>query len=110
MFEVMLPSPARVRFAPSPSGKLHLGNARTTVVNWLFARSRGGAVILRVEDSDPEQRVPDALRSLYQSLRWLGLDWDEGPECGGDAGPHLQSARVRSTPTFSSVWRRDAPT
>lgn len=87
-------SPARVRFAPSPTGYLHIGGARTALFNWLFARHTGGQFILRIEDTDRNRFVPDSLADIMTSLRWLGLDWDEGPEIGGPYGPYFQSERL----------------
>jgi glutamyl-tRNA synthetase len=84
----------RVRFAPSPTGYLHLGNARTALFNWLFARQKGGVFVLRVEDTDIERSREEYERNLLQDLRWLGLDWDEGPDVGGDYGPYRQSERL----------------
>ncbi len=86
----------RVRFAPSPTGFLHMGGSRTALLNWLFARHEGGSFILRIEDTDRERSTPEYLNAILQDLRWLGLDWDEGPECGGDFGPYLQSERSGS--------------
>ena len=83
----------RVRFAPSPSGPLHVGNARTALFNWLLARSRGGTFVLRIEDTDAARSTPEAERQALADLRWLGLDWDEGIEAGGDYGPYRQSER-----------------
>ncbi len=85
--------PARVRFAPSPSGHLHVGNARTALFNWLFARGRAGAFILRIEDTDAERSTASSESSILEDLRWLGLDWDEGPDRGGPHGPYRQSER-----------------
>lgn len=86
--------PVRVRMAPSPTGYFHLGSARTALFNWLYARHTGGAFILRIEDTDRTRYVPDALEDAMASLRWLGLDWDEGPEVGGAYGPYFQSERL----------------
>src|ERR1700720_3387518 len=72
-------APPRVRIAPSPTGYLHVGTARTALFNWLFARRQGGTFILRIEDTDVERHVPEAVEGIQRSLRWLGLDWDEGP-------------------------------
>src|SRR5580765_6882738 len=72
-------SSIRVRFAPSPTGYLHIGGARTALFNWLFARHHGGVFILRVEDTDRERSTPESIRAIVDSMRWLGLDWDEGP-------------------------------
>lgn len=86
--------PVRVRYAPSPTGFPHIGNIRTALFNWLFARHTGGTFILRIEDTDQERKVEGALEAIMSSLRWLGLDWDEGPEVGGKYGPYLQSQRL----------------
>ncbi len=86
-------APIRVRFAPSPTGYLHVGGARTALFNWLFARHHGGKFILRIEDTDRARHSEDAVQIIYDGLRWLGLDWDEGPEIGGDYGPYFQSER-----------------
>lgn len=87
-------APVRVRFAPSPTGHLHIGGARTAIYNWAFARHHGGAFILRIDDTDPERSTDENTAAILRSLRWLGLDWDEGPEAGGDAGPYFQTQRV----------------
>lgn len=84
----------RVRLAPSPTGYLHVGGARTALFNWLFARSKGGKFILRIEDTDRRRYQEGALIEIFESLRWLGLDWDEGPEAGGEYGPYFQSERT----------------
>ena len=84
----------RVRFAPSPTGQPHIGNIRTVVFNWLFARQHGGQFIIRVEDTDRTRYVPDAVNVIFNSLHWLGLDWDEGPDVGGPYGPYVQSERL----------------
>ncbi|MDO8635772.1 MAG: glutamate--tRNA ligase [Dehalococcoidia bacterium] len=86
--------PVRVRYAPSPTGFPHIGNIRTALFNWLFARHTGGTFILRIEDTDQERKVEGALEAIMSSLRWLGLDWDEGPEVGGKYGPYFQSQRL----------------
>ncbi len=86
--------PVRVRMAPSPTGYFHLGSARTALFNWLYARHTGGRFILRIEDTDRTRFVPDSLQDIMDSLRWLGLDWDEGPEVGGPYGPYFQSERL----------------
>ncbi|MES2571854.1 MAG: glutamate--tRNA ligase family protein [Verrucomicrobiota bacterium] len=86
-------SQVRVRFAPSPTGMLHVGGARTALFNWLYARHTGGKFILRIEDTDRARHVEDAVRVILDGLRWLGLDWDEGPEAGGAHGPYFQSQR-----------------
>lgn len=84
----------RVRFAPSPTGFLHVGNARTALFNWLFARQNNGVFILRVEDTDVERSREEYEKRLLENLRWLGLDWDEGPDVGGQFGPYRQSLRL----------------
>ena len=84
----------RVRFAPSPTGYLHIGGARTALFNWLYARRHGGAFILRIEDTDVERSSADMTTGILDSLRWLGLDWDEGPIVGGPHAPYLQSERL----------------
>ncbi len=86
-------SDVRVRFAPSPTGFFHIGSARTALFNWLYARHVGGAFILRIEDTDKARNTAESLRVLIDGMRWLGLDWDEGPEVGGDRGPYFQSER-----------------
>lgn len=83
----------RFRFAPSPTGPIHLGNLRTALFNWLAARSTGGIFILRIEDTDPERSLEEYERAIYDALLFLGLDWDEGPDTGGDFGPYRQSER-----------------
>ncbi|MCC7010474.1 MAG: glutamate--tRNA ligase [Acidobacteria bacterium] len=87
-------SSVRVRFAPSPTGYLHIGGARTALFNWLYARRHGGTFILRIEDTDVERSSADMTAGILESLRWLGLDWDEGPLVGGPHGPYLQSERL----------------
>ena len=83
----------RVRFAPSPTGYLHVGGARTALFNWLFARRNGGTFVLRIEDTDAERSSPEMVEAVLDGLRWLGLDWDEGPGVGGAYGPYSQSER-----------------
>lgn len=85
--------PVRVRFAPSPTGELHIGGARTAIYNWAFARAMGGTFILRIEDTDPERSTEENKQVILRSMKWLGLDWDEGPEVGGEFGPYLQTER-----------------
>jgi glutamyl-tRNA synthetase len=84
----------RVRFAPSPTGYLHVGGARTALFNWLWARRHGGTFILRVEDTDQDRSTKEAEAAIFEGLRWLGLDWDEGPEVGGPHGPYFQMERL----------------
>ena len=96
--EGMLPV---VRFAPSPTGYLHVGGARTALFNFLFARHHGGKFILRIEDTDQKRFQAEALQEIFTSLKWLGLQWDEGPEAGGERGPYFQSQRT-------ALYRRHA--
>ncbi|HEY4661986.1 MAG TPA: glutamate--tRNA ligase [Terriglobales bacterium] len=90
----MAKTPVRVRFAPSPTGHLHVGNARTALFNWLFARQQGGAMVLRIEDTDVDRSEARFEDQLIADLTWLGLDWDEGPDVGGGYGPYRQSDRL----------------
>jgi glutamyl-tRNA synthetase len=83
----------RVRFAPSPTGHLHVGGARTALYNYLYARKSGGAFVLRVEDTDAQRSTRESYEGILSGMRWLGLDWDEGPDIGGSFGPYMQSAR-----------------
>ena len=87
-------SEVRVRFAPSPTGYLHIGGVRTALYSWLWARQHGGTFILRIEDTDRERSTEESIQIVLESMRWLGLDWDEGPEVGGDHGPYVQSERL----------------
>lgn len=87
-------SNVRVRFAPSPTGMLHVGGARTAIFNWAFARAQGGEFILRIEDTDEARSTEENTQIILRAMRWLGLDWDEGPEVGGDAGPYFQTERM----------------
>ena len=84
----------RVRFAPSPTGKLHIGGARTAIYNWAFARANDGVFILRIDDTDPTRSTDENTQIILRAMRWLGLDWDEGPEVGGDFGPYWQTERI----------------
>lgn len=84
----------RVRFAPSPTGSLHIGGAHTALFNWLYARRNGGSFILRIEDTDMERSTKEYEQSILDGMRWMGLDWDEGPDKGGDFGPYRQSERM----------------
>ena len=90
----MTASRIRVRFAPSPTGELHVGNARTALFNWLFARHHGGVFVLRIEDTDRSRTTKAFEENLLDELRWLGIDWDEGPGVGGDHGPYHQTDRL----------------
>ena len=87
-------TPVRVRFAPSPTGKLHVGGARTAIFNWAFARANNGTFILRIDDTDPARSTEENTQIILRAMRWLGLDWDEGPEVGGDFGPYKQMERL----------------
>jgi glutamyl-tRNA synthetase len=112
-----------VRLAPSPTGYMHVGTARTALFNWLYARHTGGTFVLRVEDTDRSRFVPEALDDLEEGLAWLHLDPDEGPRQGGGHGPYFQSERLPryqsaagellATPTAASAapsgWSRSAP-
>jgi glutamyl-tRNA synthetase len=93
----------RGRFAPSPTGPLHLGNARTALLSWLAARATGGAYLMRVEDLDGPRVRPGLEARILEELRWLGLDWDEGPDVGGPAGPYRQSERL---PRYAAALER----
>jgi glutamyl-tRNA synthetase len=84
----------RVRFAPSPTGFLHIGGLRTALYNYLFARHHGGQFILRIEDTDQERTVPGAVENIIEMLSWAGLEFDEGPHVGGPYGPYVQSQRL----------------
>ena len=84
----------RVRFAPSPTGALHIGGARTALFNWLFARHHSGKFILRIEDTDRERSTLESNKAIFQGLEWLGLDWDEGPNVNGPFGPYYQTERL----------------
>lgn len=89
-----MPEKVRVRFAPSPTGSLHIGGARTALFNLLYARHNNGTFVLRIEDTDTERSTEESTSQIIRSLKWLGLDWDEGPEKGGDFGPYFQSERL----------------
>src|SRR5512142_3185523 len=84
----------RLRFAPSPTGYLHIGGARTALFNWLWARRTGGTFVLRIEDTDQGRSTKEAEAAIFDAMRWLGLDWDEGPEVGGPHGPYFQMQRL----------------
>ncbi|MEE2885954.1 MAG: glutamate--tRNA ligase [Planctomycetota bacterium] len=84
----------RLRFAPSPTGPLHIGGARTAIYNWAAARAMGGRFLLRIEDTDQARSTDESLHNILEAFRWLGIDWDEGPEVGGDCGPYHQSQRL----------------
>src|SRR6476661_5865301 len=90
----LMASGPRVRFAPSPTGYLHIGGARTALFNWLWARQQKGTFILRMEDTDQERSTPQSVQAILDGLKWLGIDWDEGPEVGGKYGPYFQTQRL----------------
>lgn len=91
----------RVRFAPSPTGYLHIGGVRTALFNWLHARQSGGKFVLRIEDTDQERSTPESVQVILDSMKWLGLDWDEGPEVGGPHGPYFQMQRLGTYKEFA---------
>ena len=92
----------RVRFAPSPTGQLHVGNARTALFNWLLAHGKDGTFILRIEDTDAERSTRESELSILDDLRWLGLDWDEGPDVEGPHGPYRQSERLHLYASYAN--------
>src|SRR5882672_1506518 len=92
----------RVRFAPSPTGQLHVGNARTALFNWLLAHGKDGTFILRIEDTDAERSTRESEAGILRDLRWLGLDWDEGPDVGGARGPYRQSERLHLYQSYAA--------
>ena len=92
----------RVRFAPSPTGQLHVGNARTALFNWLLAHGHDGTLILRIEDTDAERSTRESEAGILEDLRWLGLDWDEGPDVGGPHGPYRQSERLHLYASYAN--------
>ena len=96
----------RVRFAPSPTGFFHIGSARTALFNWLNAKHTGGTFILRIEDTDQERNREEYLNILKDGMRWLGLDWDEGPDVGGDYGPYFQSERADIYKQYLEILRQ----
>src|ERR1700752_115957 len=95
----------RVRFAPSPTGYLHVGGARTALFNWLYARRLGGVLVLRIEDTDAERSSDAMVDGILDGLRWLGLDWDEGPKIGGPYGPSFPSQRIDRSPQGGGALR-----
>src|SRR6476660_8650838 len=92
----------RVRFAPSPTGQLHVGNARTALFNWLLARGQRGTFILRIEDTDAERSTRESEAAILEDLHWLGLDWDEGPDVDGRHGPYRQSERLHLYQSYAA--------
>jgi glutamyl-tRNA synthetase len=99
----LAPEDVRVRFPPSPTGNLHVGNVRSALFNWVFARHYGGRFVLRIEDTDQARHSEESVEYLLQSLRWLGIDWDEGPEVGGPHAPYRQSERFD---VYADIARR----
>ena len=93
----------RVRFAPSPTGDPHVGNIRSALFNWLYARHTGGVFVLRIEDTDQNRKVEGAVEAIYESLNWMGLDWNEGPDVGGPFGPYVQSERI---PLYQDIAKK----
>jgi glutamyl-tRNA synthetase len=91
----------RVRFAPSPTGYLHIGGVRTALYNWLWARQTKGTFILRIEDTDTERSTAESTQVIFDAMKWLGLDWDEGPGIGGPNGPYFQTERVEIYKEFA---------
>lgn len=96
--------PVRVRFAPSPTGDLHVGNIRTALFDWAYARHTGGKLIFRIEDTDTERVTDQYIKAAIETLKWLGLNWDEGPEVGGEYGPYLQSQRLEIYATWAQKF------
>ena len=100
-------SSIRVRFAPSPTGTLHVGGARTALFNWLYARAQKGTFVLRIEDTDQERSTEESHQQILRAMDWLGLDWDEGPGKGGDFGPYIQSERLDIYREFTQRLREE---
>ena len=99
--------PVRVRFAPSPTGDLHVGNIRTALFDWAYARHTGGTFIFRIEDTDKDRVTDEYIQAAADTLKWLGLTWDEGPEVGGPYGPYLQSERLDIYATWAAKFLAD---
>ena len=101
--------PVRVRFAPSPTGSLHVGGARTALFNWLLARNTGGTFVLRLEDTDRERSTPESEAEILRALRWMGLDWDEGPYRQSERDEVYRAAveRLRATGAVYPAWETD---
>jgi glutamyl-tRNA synthetase len=93
--------------APGPTGPFHFGRTRAAILNWLFARHHGGTFILRIEDTDQKRSRPEYLTTILESLRWLGLDWDEGPDVGGPFGPYFQMGRLDTYREYADQLIRD---
>ena len=100
---ISIRKPVRVRFAPSPTGYLHVGSARTAFFNWLFAKKNDGVFILRIEDTDIERHMEETIELIMGSLDWLGITWDEGPDTGGDYGPYRQSERKQTYKEYAGM-------
>ena len=100
------PTDVRVRFPPSPTGNLHVGNVRSALFNWAFARHYGGTLVLRIEDTDLARHSEEAVDYLMRSLAWLGIGWDEGPGVGGPHAPYRQSLRVKPTALHEAAIER----
>jgi glutamyl/glutaminyl-tRNA synthetase len=99
----------RVRFAPSPTGHLHVGGARTALYNFLYARKNHGVFVLRIEDTDAARSTRESYEGILRGLRWLGLEWDEGPDVGGEYGPYLRTgSSAKGRPTAVSAPRRSS--
>ena len=96
----------RTRFAPSPTGYLHVGGARTALFNWLFARKNDGKFVLRIEDTDEKRNSPEAMQAIYEGLNWLDLNWDEGPNMGGVSVPTCKASERKSIGSTSPSWRQ----
>ena len=99
----------RTRFAPSPTGYLHIGGVRTALFNWLFARQHGGQFLLRIDDTDQQRNVAESLQPILDGFRWLGIDWDEGPEVGGPYEPYFQSQRQAAISSRRRPAARERP-
>ena len=97
----------KLRIAPSPTGSLHIGNARTALFNWLYAKANGGTFVVRIDDTDIERSTEEFQKDILENLRWLGLDWDEGVEVGGEHGDYKQSSRFDSCLLYTSPSPRD---
>ena len=94
----------RTRFAPSPTGDLHVGNIRTALFDWAYARHTGGKLIFRIEDTDRDRVTDEYIAAAIETLKWLGINWDEGPEVGGPHGPYLQSQRLEIYSHWAKIF------
>src|SRR2546429_5572980 len=104
-----MPSNLRVRFAPSPTGYLHIGGARTALFNWLFARHHGGKFVLRIEDTDTKRNTEEAMAAIYEGLEWLGLNWAESPQVNGEFGTYLLSERTEPYDRYLNKLQNAGP-